>query len=123
MSVGIGTAPPAELELVDDDEVPSEVPVVEVRLDHDDVDPLVTADGELDLADEDDNTTPIETPLVQARRHVVDTDPLDQARRFEMVRQSIAERSAARRFELAVDPPDAPDAPVTLATPTRGATC
>jgi len=36
------------------------------------------------------------------------------------VRQSIAERSAARRFELAVDPPD-DDTPKTP-TP-RGATC
>ena len=115
MTAGIGTAPPVELEIVED-EVPSEVPVVEVRVDHDEVEALLTADDELEQPDED-NTTRI-APLVQARRHVVDNDPLEQARRFEVVRQSIAERSAARRFELAVDPPDAP--PVT---PTRGATC
>jgi hypothetical protein len=115
-----GTAPPDAPDThLGPETPPAGMPVVEVRVDRDDPaidDELLTQD-EVDVGTGDD--VPVSaTPLVQARRYVVDTDPLDQARRFEVVRQSIAERSAARRFELAVDPPE--DTPTRPPTP-RGA--
>jgi len=97
-------------------------PLAEADGDRDELDAALTAadgaDG-ADRADAADGADAGKLPLVQARRYVIADDPLDQARRFEVVRQSIAERSAARRFELAVDPPD--DEPSTPNP--RGATC